>query len=119
MEILNKEYEEDFDNLELFADIISNDSYYFAGILKGYHLKLKELGVIQTKMTLKEFDVIVFTKDIQLEGKSLKAGTCGTIVHIFSGYAEQVFNVEIVGDLGSTIVTIDTSCGDDYFKLKN
>ena len=47
MEILNKEYEEDFDNLELFADIISYDSYYFAEILKGYHLKLKELGVIQ------------------------------------------------------------------------
>lgn len=46
MEILNKEYEQDFENLEIFADIVSDDSYYFAGILKGYHLKLKELGVI-------------------------------------------------------------------------
>ena len=46
MEILSKEHEEYFGDLELFADIICDDSYHFAEILKGYHLKLKELGVI-------------------------------------------------------------------------
>lgn len=41
---MGKEDEEFFDNLEVFADVIADDSYNYALILKDYHEKLKELG---------------------------------------------------------------------------
>lgn len=47
MKKLSKEDEYLFDNLDKFADIVSYDSYYYAEILKAYHLKLKELGYIK------------------------------------------------------------------------
>ena len=44
---LDKEDEEDFlDDLEVFADVISDDSYNYAEILKCYHERLKELGEV-------------------------------------------------------------------------
>lgn len=46
---ISKETEDSFfDNLELFADVICDDSYHYATILKAYHEKLKELGEIKT-----------------------------------------------------------------------
>ena len=51
MKKLCKEDEVFFDNLELFADVISDDSYHYAEILRDYHIKLKELLALTMKMS--------------------------------------------------------------------
>lgn len=62
MKKLSKEDEAFFDNLELFADVVSDDSYHYAEILMDYHLKLKELRKMKNKeMFIQSLEVLFWS----------------------------------------------------------